>query len=397
MVDIVDYVYANRESFAERPLCRVDSLVLSCLSYLPIPEKIHAAKGVRGIALGELGLPDARRELAQACDEGDDNCRLLDAVAGSPRFSMVRACLAADRSDQALERQFAAVTFRLPDGTVYVAFRGTDNTLVGWKEDFNMAFRDAVPAQLEARGYLESVALQCEGPLVVGGHSKGGNLAVFATMNCEPSVRERVQRCYSHDGPGFSDEAISSASWSDAWELVEKTIPGESLIGLLLGTQGNEPVVVQSSHKGILQHDPYSWEVSGVDFVRAPALSYDAYRKAARINAWLRGMSAPERERFVEIVYRLLSSSGEVTFSGLVGSLGGTAPGAMLRQLKNLPAEDRNFFLSCTAELAATILLGPAPKIAQTPSEKVQAAVDKVDDISAKFNDTMARWERYLR
>lgn len=396
MADIVDYVRSCRETFAERPLCRVDSLVFSCLAYLWIPEEIPAAATREGVSLIDLDDGKTRLSLTAPIGNSANHERLLQAVATNPRFFNVRACLAEEESSQELEQQFAATTFVLPTGEAFVAMRGTDNTLLGWKEDFNMCFRRTVPSQESARAYLERVAAQLDGPLYVGGQSKGGNLAVFATMMCDASVRDRITRCYSHDGPDFTDELVSDPSWAGTWDLVEKTVPGESLIGLLLGSHGLDPIIVCSSRVGILQHDPFSWMVEGNDFVRESALSYDAYRTGKRINGWLRSKLVEERERFVDILYRVVRSGGEVTFSGLVHSLGDGTLSLMLQRLDGLPEADREFFLSCISDLAATILLGPAPKTPVTAEEKANAAVEKVDDITAKFNDTMARWEKYF-
>ena len=153
---------------------------------------------------------------------------------------------------------------------------------------------------------------------------------------------------------------------------------------------------MQSKSDGVLQHDPFSWVVEGNDFKREAALSYDAYRTGKRVNAWLRSKTVEERERFVDILHRVVRSSGEVTFSGLVQSLRDGSLSLMLQRFDGLPEEDRDFFYVMLSDLAATILLGPAPKTPVTATEKASAAVEKVNDITAKFNDTMARWEKYF-
>ena len=277
-----------------------------------------------------------------------------------------------------------------------MAFRGTDNTLLGWKEDFNMAFMPVIPAQESARTYLETVSRELGCPLYVGGHSKGGNLATYAVVAAAEQARARVLCCFDHDGPGFNDQAREGLGSPDAWKLVEKTVPGESLVGLLLGAHEREPILVQSTRAGVFQHDPFSWVADGVDFAREKALSYDAYRTGKRLNAWLGTMDAAERERFVDILYRVVRAGGEVTFSGLVQSLGDGSLSLMLRRLDGLQEADRAFFLDALGDLAAMHLLDPATTQATTPSERATAAVEKVDDITARFNDTMAKWERYF-
>lgn len=396
MASIVDYVRTCTDTFEQRPLNRVDSLALSCLSYLWIPEEVPDAATPEGVYLLMLNDDKLRLSLTAPIASHDSYEQLLLSVASSPRFFSVRASLAAEESSQSEQRQFAAVTFRLPDGSSYVAFRGTDNTLLGWKEDLCMSFRPVVPAQEAAHAYLQRIANQVEGPLYVGGHSKGGNLAVYATMTAPDDVRQRIVRCYSHDGPGFLDETTASPSWAGSWDLVERTIPGESLVGLLLGGQGAEPIVVRSTKAGIMQHHPFSWVVEGDDFAREGALSYDAYRTGKRMNSWLMGMSASDRERFVDILCTVVRAAGEVTFSGLAQSLEDGSLALMLRRLDGLPVADRSFFLDAAGDLMATLLLGPAPKEVHTPEERAADAADKMDDITARFNDTFARWERYF-
>ena len=396
MADIVAYVRECADGFAERPLCRVDSLVLSCLSYLWIPEELPDAASAAGVRLGTLGSPSTALSLTAPVGNQRAHERLLVAVAESPRFSGVRAALATERSDAQDERQFAAVTFLLPSGEAYVAFRGTDNSLLGWKEDLNMAFSSEVPAQRDARDYLGMVARALDGPLYVGGHSKGGNLATYATLSADDATRSRVLRYFDHDGPGFSDELLAQAHLADAGALVEKTVPGESLVGLLMNGVGAEPVVVRSVRAGVMQHDPFSWVVEGNDFALRGALSYDAYRTARRANAWLAQMAPSDRERLVSILYRLAQATGEVSFSGLVQSLKDGSLALVLQRLDGMSAPDRDFFLASLAELAATLVLGPAPSASATPAEKASAAADMVDDLTARFNVTMAKWEKYL-
>ena len=164
--------------------------------------------------------------------------------------------------DAAAEEQFAAMTFCLPNGSIYIAFRGTDSTMVGWKEDFNMSFRCPVPAQTTATSYLESAALALDGPLMCGGHSKGGNLAVYAASMCDPAVRERLVRVYSHDGPGFNEAFLGGAEYQAlaAAGKIDKTLPRSSIIGMIFEHQ-EDYAVVESCDFGLLQHNPFSWVV----------------------------------------------------------------------------------------------------------------------------------------
>jgi len=411
MGNIVDYVRGASASFAQEPLNRVDSLVFSWLAYARIPETLPDACGAEGIRLAQAFAPANRLALVAPLYDVASSEALLAACAASPRFADVVVCRAVDTWSREREVQFSATCFVLPDagaasaagaggagaadGFTYVAFRGTDDTLVGWKENFNMAFQ-IVPAQRAACDYLENVAAAVAGPLYVGGHSKGGNLAVFAVNTCAAGVRERVVHCFAHDAPSFTPEVRAAAGWTGTDALVDKTIPEESVVGLLFESSARDVTVIRSTSPGFLQHAPFSWVVEGRDFATARAVSYDSYRANKRLNAWLTTLDEAERERFVEVLYKLANATGEVTMSGLTDSLQNGSLELALQRLDGLPAEDRAFFMRALEDLVATILLGPAPVDAatQTPVERVADAQDKMDDITARFDDRLAKLDK---
>lgn len=398
MASIVDYVRACNDSFADVPLGQVDSLVFSWLAYAHIPEEVAAAATDEGIALAQVGALPASEILGLVAPMYDyrSSEELLKACAASPRFGQVAAARCVDTWSREGEVQFSATTFVLPDGQgAYVAFRGTDDTLVGWKENFNMAFQ-TIPAQTNARDYLEQVAAGVQGPLWVGGHSKGGNLAVYALNTCTQQVRDRVKRCFAHDAPGFTDQVRSECSWAGADDAVDKTIPEESLVGLLFEDNAQGVTVVKSTNPGILQHSPFSWVVEGADFATASAVSYDSYRKNKRLNAWLGTFDAQQRERLVGVLYKLANATGEVTLSGITGTLSDGSLDLALRRLDGLPEADRAFFTEAVEDLVATMLLGPAPANPQTPTERANAAADKIDDLSARMDDRLSKLDKYL-
>ena len=406
MANIVDYVRNAKDTFVKRPLSSVDSLVFSWLAYVRIPEEIEQACTPEGATLAAIGSQSNVLGLVAPVYDPRKTEELLRAVASSPRFADVVACHSVDTWSRTAEVQFSATTFLLPGDAgasgkdaaasagAYLAFRGTDDSLVGWKENFNMAFT-TVPAQSAATDYVNDVASQVEGPLWFGGHSKGGNLAVYALNTCEAAVRQRVVRCFSHDAPGFTDEARNAVPWAGADDLVEKTVPEESVIGLLFDNHSRDVSVVKSTNPGIMQHAPFSWVVENDDFAYASAVSYDAYRTNKRFGSWLATLDAASREKFVGVLYKLANATGEVTLSGIAHTLEDGSLDLALRRLDGLPAEERAFFLDKAGDLVATMLLGPAPTNPQTPTERADDAQDKVDDISARFDDRLSKLEKY--
>ena len=399
MGTIISYVRETTETFEQLPLSSVDSLVLSWLAYCRMPAAATDVRATAGMTLGELCVRSNQLEMTAEMHNSSSSQELLAAVAASPRFASVVACMHLEKASKKSEEQFAATCFRLPDGATYVAFRGTDNTLIGWKEDFNMAFAESVPAQTSAKAYLMLAADEFEGPLYVGGHSKGGNLAVYAVSTVSDEIRARVTKCFSHDGPGFNELTRSASNWTDAWDLIDKTVPDESLVGFLMEPHAQECTIVKSTNPGVMQHSPFSWVVEGKAFATKSAITYDTYKRNKRLSSWMYDMDPESRERFVGILYKLAEATGEVTFSGLIDSVSQGSLSLVGKRLDTLDAEDRVFFIDAIDELAATMLLGSASEYDRSPKtamETSKAASDKMDDITAKFNDRMSELEKRL-
>ena len=252
---IIDYARTHLDTFTERPLGAVDSLILSWASYLRLPEELAAARGPEGVRIAELHRAEYFEDYVRGVLQPEQGLALLTAMTASPRFRDVRLTRYTSRTDADVEMQFSAMTFLLPDGAAYVAFRGTDSSLVGWKEDFNTSFECPVPSQVEAADYLAAVAGDLDGGIITGGHSKGGNLAVYAAATVAPEVRERVVRAYSHDGPGFLPEVLATSAFVEVAPKVCKTVPQSSVIGMLLEQQEGYRVV-RSRRPMLWQHDP---------------------------------------------------------------------------------------------------------------------------------------------
>ena len=211
------------------------------------------------------------------------------------------------------DEQMAAVACQVGDGTVYVAFRGTDNTLIGWKEDFLLAYTPKTSGQQHAAEYLSRVGAQSNLPLRVGGHSKGGNLAVYAAAFCQTDIRTKVVEVYSNDGPGFLKEVVETPEYAAVCPKVRSFIPEETIFGLLLEADFPHKVV-RSTRKGIMQHDAYSWEILKNRFVEAPKLSDSSRYVDKTISAWVDGLDQARRREFVDTIFEVLEAPGSETF-----------------------------------------------------------------------------------
>ena len=328
----------------------MDSLVLACLSYYRLPAEAKSARGARGAALHELFRADWFATMTEGLWDPDGLVALLAAAVASPRLLGVRLASYVSETSEEQEKQFAACTLRFPNGDAYVSFRGTDNSLVGWKEDFNMAFEADVPSQVRAVQYLDRVARAVKGRIYVGGHSKGGNLAVYAAAHCKPATFARVERVFSHDGPGFTAEALASADYAERCVKLSKTVPESSLIGMMFEQQ-EDYAVVRSTSVGALQHDPFSWVVEGDGFAQADGLSRTAGYLDQSLNQWVRSMTREERAGFVNALFSVLYAGGQDTLAGLKGNLTETLP-AMFAQLTDMDEAQRGYLVQAVFGLA---------------------------------------------
>lgn len=343
--NIVSYVWEHGEPFAERPLCRVDSLVFSQLSYVQLPSAAVEAWGWTGLRLHELWRSDWLEEMTGHMYDPAGAKRLLAAVAASPRFRNVRICGYVSQVDQVSEMQFSGMSFQISPQETYVAYRGTDNTVLGWKENFNMAFQVQMPSQVQALRYLERTASRTQGKLWVGGHSKGGTLAIYAAMSCAKEVRERLACCFSHDGPGITSVMLAELQGDVESVPVDKTIPEASLFGMLFDQDAqDDSMVVRSVSSGFAQHDPLSWEVDGCDFVKVERVKASANYLDSSLNAWIEQAPLSERQRFVEALFSVFKAGDEEFFHDLKVNWRETWP-RMVRAAVGLDPEERELLI----------------------------------------------------
>ncbi len=291
------------------PFCEVDGLILSQLSMLFWEE---------GLGCGECRTlcelwPRMKGKPFSVGVTADNDNALLEKAAGCARFSCITLSDYASQFNEKTGLQFSAVAMHLPDSTIFVSYRGTDNTLVGWKEDLCMTFSLPVPAQEAAAAYLREVACRYGGSLRVGGHSKGGNLAMYASAVAEAKIRRRILQVYNNDGPGFKDSAKAHRFYEKIKNKLRFFVPQSSLFGLLLAHPCS-PETVKSDGFGIWQHDPYSWQVEGGRFVRMESLTKSSMYAEAAIQKWLSEVSDEDRSLFVESIFRVLSSTEARSF-----------------------------------------------------------------------------------
>lgn len=318
----------------------VDNLILACFSYVNL-DGIPAVTKQKGIGLKKLTEEFMKLHTMKELEADKSFIRLapfmMMEMAKSVRFGK---CVVRNYVNDIVteaEQQFAAMEIVLEDGTSYVSFRGTDDTIIGWKEDFNLS-TGVVPAQKRAIEYLQKISEHTDGMLRVGGHSKGGNLAIYGSVMCK-SAHEKILEIYSNDGPGFSREFQELPETKEMMPKIIRIIPEYSIIGTLLEHE-KEPVIVASSSKGLLQHDGFSWEVQGPALVRRDSLNKTALRFIEILHKWIDGMDTEQKRLLIEDLFATLQASGYENLSE-VQSGGLKSLAAMVKRVEKFAPESR--------------------------------------------------------
>ena len=310
MGTILDYLREYGDySLEEKPFDDVDSLVISQLSYLKFDGIVPGPEETCGpVSLAWVAAHSDYDRLYGDERYRKDNTALFTGILNSKRFGDMRLWNYVNLIEPEKESQFSALVCGLSGGISYVVFRGTDENIVGWKEDLNLAFSEPVPGQLHSVPYLEQAAETIDGRFFVGGHSKGGNLAVYAAMHCDVSVRERIERIYDHDGPGFRPEVRERSAFQEIEGRIHKTVPRSSLVGMLLYTEGNYRVV-ESKTLGLAQHNPYTWLVKDGDFRVVDEIRPGRKFIDQTLNEWILSLDQEQMHIFVDTLYGVVQAS----------------------------------------------------------------------------------------
>ena len=316
MANVFDYLaWRGDLSLQQAGFNEVDNLILSRLAFLPFDGLVPAAFDT-GITVCEVTEIIGKMKASDLELNMKQDLKLLKAVGKSNRFSQMYLCGYVNNVDVKVQKQFSALSIKLDDSSVYIAYRGTDKTLVGWKEDFNMSFMPSVPAQMHAVSYLEEAAAHFGNTIIVGGHSKGGNLAVYAAAFCSPAVQARIEKIYNNDGPGFHPEIIAQPGYLAVRDKVQTFVPQTSVVGMLLEHE-EKYVIIHSTQTGLMQHDLYSWKVLGEHFIYLDTVTNSSKFIDKTLKGWIARMTPEQRGQFSDALYDILSSTEARTFTDL--------------------------------------------------------------------------------
>ena len=346
MADMLDYIAWRGDLPMEADgFNEADGAILARFAYMPFEDfQTPPEDGFTTVReLAAQSLTDGRLVELERWKLRDRE--LMEAMAASRRFGGLQAGYSFSRFAEKLQTQFAAVTVRLPDGRAVIDFRGTDNTIVGWKEDLNMSYLCPIPGQITAADYVRRMAALTEGRLILCGHSKGGNLAVYAGAFCGEAIQERIDAVYNYDGPGFFEDVLQSDGYRGICGKIHTFIPQFSVVGMLLG-RGEKSSVVHSTENGLHQHDMYSWEMRGPGFVHMGTVTGGSKFVDSALKAWIAEMTPEQFELFADAIYKVMEDTNARTLHQMRENLRETVMSVM-RSVGEMDEGTRRAVMEC--------------------------------------------------
>lgn len=323
---LLDYMdWRGDLNFESAPFNDIDALILCQILYMPFDNIVPGIEEDRTVTIAELEKIYFENNEEHVSSLGvlipQQTTELLQRAAWSVRFGNVRAGYYKNDVDLKAEKQFSAIGYYIDDKIFFLAFRGTDDTIVGWKEDFNMSFMSKVPAQLEAKEYADTVVKSVvdkgfNKSIMFGGHSKGGNLSVYAGINLTEEYYKYVDRIYNFDGPGFGAEVIESQEYIRSMDKIHTLVPESSVIGMLLGHE-EAYTVIKSNEAGLMQHNPFSWQLLGANFITVNQVSTNSDMLDKSLKKWISSVNPEEMEKFVDTLFKILYASRAETLTEL--------------------------------------------------------------------------------
>lgn len=339
MHNIITYIkFRGDLDIKTYPFNEIDALIMSELSYIRF-ENIVPSVGEKGA----ISIADAAKKYikTRGKEQGfyERFERLLDIMAKSPRYADLMLSNYVSTTDAKEGQQFSAIHIEIHPFLTFIAFRGTDETLIGWREDCNMSYMMPVPAQLSAVNYVNETARGMFRKFIIGGHSKGGNLAIYSSVFCQQSIQNKISHVYSFDGPGFNKKMIAEPGYQQIQERIHAYVPESSVVGMLMEHEENYKVV-RSEEVALMQHDGFCWCVDGITFDTTASTDEFSKDVSFLLKGWMEKIDHSERKLFVDAVFDVFEAGGIKNVTDFKDINIHTAT-VMLKAAANLPKEQR--------------------------------------------------------
>ena len=312
MANIFDYLTdVQYDSFYDIPLNELDVLALTELTYLSFDNLLDES---------DNRLLDVATRVPRDINvlTNKERLQLLDQLSTHKRFKNSKLSNFVNDIDEELQKQFAAMTYRLNLDTYLIVFRGTDDSIIGWKEDFHMTYMKEIPAQKHALQYLQDFFAQHPNQKVVlAGHSKGGNLAVYAASQLDPNLQKIIISVYTFDAPGLHKELTETPGYQNMMERTKVFVPQGSIIGMMLEIPDKKIVVRSTALGGLAQHDTFSWQVEDKHFVQLEEISSESLQIKDTLKEWVDSVPDEELELYFDLFFGTILESGITSINDL--------------------------------------------------------------------------------
>lgn len=331
----------------ETPLNEVDSMILARFSYLLFNRiEMKEEETIKSIS---IKMKHFKNE--EFLYNGDK--QLITNLGLSRRFRDMIVTDYVENNQKETEKQFRGITIHTGKDEIYISFIGTDQSIYGWKEDFNMAFMENVPCQIEGQAYLEEIAKKYpEYKIRIGGHSKGGNVAIYSAVTASKEIQKRIIKVYNYDGPGFSKQFVDSHNGNSIINKINTYFPQDSVIGRIMNHE-EKCLVALSTEKGIYQHDIFSWQVMGTDLIFSPALTSSSEAMNKTISNWLENTTVEQRKMYIDTIFDLFYSTEARTFGEMSRNMTTNLP-IIYKKYEEISAEDKRMAIDMTKLFAKT-------------------------------------------
>ena len=349
MANIVDYLkWRGDLTFKQSPFNEVDNLILAEFAYINISKKDFKKNISIKEAVAFFLEKYNEQELKKRYPFTINPYQFYKEIANSKRFGNLKIVNYVNKLSKKEEKQFSAMSIKINFHTLYIAFRGTDETIVGWKEDFNMSYLEEIPSQLEAKEYIRKIPFWYR-HIYLGGHSKGGNLAVYAGVKAKKKNKRRIKNIFNNDGPGFSESFIKSPSYLAMLPKIIALEPETSIIGMLL-TQKSTYKVIKSNSIGLWQHDALTWQVEGTSFQFLKEVNDTSNKIQKTVASFLEHRDKKQKEVFINTLYQVLDKNNINTVEDLANLKLRAIP-HLLKTFTKLEEETRKIVIESIKEL----------------------------------------------
>jgi len=316
MADFFDYLnWRGDLSFEKDSFNKIDALLLAHLAYSlfdgVVSESFKEKKSLAQVAKDFAALPDYEQRINIGFLINKRTAELMFKCAETERFRNIELCGFRSIYNEENVEQFAALTYII-DGKPLIALRGTDDTIVGWKEDFNIAWLSQIPAQKDALSYFSEAAQELKGELMLAGHSKGGNLVINTAVNCGNMLQKRISAVYNFDGPGFAASFFDKAEYKAVESRIHSFYPGFSVVGMIFHHPKSFEIV-KSDGFALWQHDAMNWQIIGSNFVNEAEFTDESRLFYKAFNEWIDKLDTEQKKNFVQTMFCILEATGAKT------------------------------------------------------------------------------------